>query len=161
MKIVNNKWWQFALPLLFTIHCSCVPAVASEQSSSALFTASAQTSDSLIVHQMEAEGVRFTQGNQVKLLMSGKDKFADMFEAIRQAKSSVHLEYFNFRNDSIASLLFDILREKRKEGVEIRAMFDGFGNDSNTFVSHGSTISGRATIVRLWSSTVRLPIPVV
>ena len=94
-------------------------------------TVSAQTSDSLIVRQMEAEGVRFTQGNHVKLLMSGKDKFADMFEAIRQAKSSVHLEYFNFRNDSIASLLFDILREKRKEGVEIRAMFDGFGNDSN------------------------------
>ena len=119
MKIVNNnKWWQYALPLLFTIHYS-------------LFTASAQTSDSLIVHQMEAEGVTFSQGNSVKLLMSGKDKFADMFEAIRQAKSSVHLEYFNFRNDSIASLLFDILREKRKEGVEIRAMFDGFGNDSN------------------------------
>ena len=74
---------------------------------------SAQTSDSLIVRQMEAEGVCFSQGNTVKLLMSGKDKFADMFEAIRQAKSSVHLEYFNFRNDSIASLLFDILREKR------------------------------------------------
>ena len=54
-----------------------------------------------------------------------------MFEAIRQAKSSVHLEYFNFRNDSIAGLLFDILREKRKEGVEVRAVFDGFGNDSN------------------------------
>ena len=63
--------------------------------------------------------------------MSGKDKFADMFETIRQAKNSVHLEYFNFRNDSIASLLFEILKEKRKEGVEIRAMFDGFGNDSN------------------------------
>ena len=92
---------------------------------------SAQSSDSLIVHQMEELGVHFTQGNSVRLLMSGKDKFADMFEAIRQAKSSVHLEYFNFRNDSIASLLFDLLREKRKEGVEIRAMFDGFGNDSN------------------------------
>ena len=69
MKIVNNhKWWQTILPLLFTIHYSCVPAVASEQSSSALFTASAQTSDSLIVHQMEDLGVHFTQGNHVKLL---------------------------------------------------------------------------------------------
>jgi len=54
-----------------------------------------------------------------------------MFAAIRQAKSSIHLEYFNFRNDSIASLLFDLLRQKRKEGIEVRAMFDGFGNDSN------------------------------
>ena len=91
----------------------------------------AETSDSLIVRQMSEYGIQFTKGNEVKLLMSGKEKFADMFEAIRQAKSSVHLEYFNFRNDSIAGLLFDILREKRKEGVEVRAVFDGFGNDSN------------------------------
>ena len=54
-----------------------------------------------------------------------------MFEAIRQAKSSIHLEYFNFRNDSIAHLLFDLLGEKVKEGVEVRALFDGFGNSSN------------------------------
>ena len=93
--------------------------------------AQAQTSDSLIVSQMQDVGIHFYQHNDVKLIMSGKQKFDMMFEDIRQAKSSVHLEYFNFRNDSIASLLFDILREKRKEGVEVRALFDGFGNDSN------------------------------
>ena len=91
----------------------------------------AQSSDSLLVADMRREGIAFMQGNNVHLLMSGRDKFADMFETIRQAKSSVHLEYFNFRNDSIANLLFDILREKRKQGVEVRALFDGFGNDSN------------------------------
>ena len=80
---------------------------------------------------MEDYGIRFTEGNQVTLLMSGQEKFDDMFAHIRQARQSVHLEYFNFRNDSIASLLFDILREKRREGVEVRALFDGFGNDSN------------------------------
>ena len=93
--------------------------------------AQARTSDSLIVDQMSSLGVKFYNGNEVKLIMSGKDKFDLLFEDIRQAKSSVHLEYFNFRNDSIASLLFDILREKRKQGVEVRALFDGFGNDSN------------------------------
>lgn len=92
---------------------------------------SAQTSDSLIVNQLEEEGVKFSHNNSVTLLMSGQEKFDDMFQAIRQARSSVHLEYFNFRNDSIASLLFDLLAEKAKEGVEVRALFDGFGNDSN------------------------------
>ena len=77
--------------------------------------AEAQTSDSLIVREMRDVGVTFSQGNKVKLLMSGKDKFAHMFEDIRQAKSSVHLEYFNFRNDSIASLLFDILQQPAAE----------------------------------------------
>ena len=92
---------------------------------------SAQTSDSLIVDKLEEEGVKFSDDNSVTLLMSGQEKFDDMFQAIRQARSSIHLEYFNFRNDSIASLLFDLLAEKAKEGVEVRALFDGFGNDSN------------------------------
>ena len=100
---------------------TCLPTIALGQ----------QTSDSVFRQQMTAYGIRFTEGNEVKLLKSGQEKFDDMFQYIRQAKSSVHLEYFNFRNDSIASLLFDILREKRREGVEIRALFDGFGNDSN------------------------------
>lgn len=94
-------------------------------------TCSAQISDSVIVYTLRQNGIHFTNNNSVTLLMSGQEKFDDMFHAIRQAKSSIHLEYFNFRNDSIAFLLFDLLREKRKEGVEIRAMFDGFGNDSN------------------------------
>ena len=93
--------------------------------------AGAQTSTDVFQQQMEDYGIRFTHDNKVTLLMSGQAKFDDMFAHIRQARQSIHLEYFNFRNDSIASLLFDILREKRREGVEVRALFDGFGNDSN------------------------------
>jgi len=63
--------------------------------------------------------------------MSGQEKFDDMFAAIRQARETVHLEYFNFRNDSIANNLFELLAQKAQEGVKIRALFDGFGNDSN------------------------------
>lgn len=96
-----------------------------------LSAADAQRSDSTIVRQLREEGIRFSDNNSVTLLMSGQEKFDDMFCAIRQARSSVHLEYFNFRNDSIASLLFNLLAEKAKEGVEVRAIFDGFGNDSN------------------------------
>ena len=91
----------------------------------------AQTSDSLIVENLRNEGITFSHNNSGTLLMSGQEKFDDMFQAIRQARSSVHLEYFNFRNDSIASLLFRLLAQKAKEGVEVRALFDGFGNDSN------------------------------
>ena len=97
-------------------------------------TAKAQqetTSDTLISRQLTDYGIKMTHDNSVSLLMSGQAKFDDMFKAIRQAKESIHLEYFNFRNDSIAMLLFDILKEKRREGVEVRALFDGFGNDSN------------------------------
>lgn len=95
------------------------------------FGVSAQTADSLVMTALEEKGVTFTHNNSVALLTTGQDKFDDLFKAIRQAKSSIHLEYFNFRNDSIASMLFALLADKVKEGVEVRALFDGFGNDSN------------------------------
>ena len=97
----------------------------------AWLTVSGQRADSMVVQTLRKEGVRFTNDNSVTLLMNGQEKFDDMFKAIRQARSSVHLEYFNFRNDSIASLLFDILAEKAAEGVEVRALYDAFGNSSN------------------------------
>lgn len=89
------------------------------------------SSDSLMANQLREKGIKFSHDNAVTLLMNGQEKFDDMFQAIRQAKKSVHLEYFNFRNDSIAGLLFELLGEKVKEGVKVRALYDGFGNTSN------------------------------
>ncbi|MBF1439954.1 cardiolipin synthase [Hoylesella nanceiensis] len=91
----------------------------------------AQTSDSLIVKELRSEGVSFSKNNTVTLLLTGQEKFDDLFTAIKQAKSSIHLEYFNFRNDSIANQLFNLLADRVKEGVEVRALFDAFGNMSN------------------------------
>ena len=91
----------------------------------------AQTSDSLIVKELRSEGVSFSKNNTVTLLLTGQEKFDDLFSAIKQAQSSIHLEYFNFRNDSIANQLFNLLADKVKEGVEVRALFDAFGNMSN------------------------------
>ena len=89
------------------------------------------TSDSVIVEQLRQEGVTFSHNNRIRLLISGQEKFDDMFQAISEARSSIHLEYFNFRNDSIAMLLFSLLAEKAAQGVEVRALYDAFGNSSN------------------------------
>ena len=94
-------------------------------------TCVAQTTDSLVAHDLKQYGVKFSSNNSVTLLTTGQEKFDDMFKAIQQAKKNIHLEYFNFRNDSIAGLLFHILEQKAKEGVEVRALFDAFGNSSN------------------------------
>ena len=92
----------------------------------------AQTSsDTLMMNYLRATGIPVTGNNRVKLLTTGREKFADLFDAIRRARHHVHLEYFNFRNDSIANALFDLLAQKVQEGVEVRAMFDAFGNWSN------------------------------
>ena len=88
-------------------------------------------SDSLIVKQLRTKGIQFSNNNSVTLLTTGQEKFDDLFKAIDQAHSSIHLEYFNFRNDSINNELITHLAKKAKEGIEVRAIFDGFGNASN------------------------------
>ncbi len=101
--------------------CLAIPSVAG----------AAGRSDSAMVDYLRSEGVAITHGNRVCLLKSGEEKFDDLFVAIRKAKHYIHLEYFNFRNDSIAALLFTELDKKVQEGVKVRAIFDAFGNWSN------------------------------
>jgi len=75
--------------------------------------------------------IPFYEGNSVTLLPSGVEKFEDMFKAIRQARNYIHLDYFNFRNDSIGWALFGLLGQKAQEGVQVRILCDDFGNRSN------------------------------
>lgn len=89
-------------------------------------------SDSVVRYFLEdALDIPFTGNNSVVLLPTGREKFDAMFNAIRQARHFIHLEYFNFRNDSIGHALFKLLGQKAAEGVVVRAMFDGYGNSSN------------------------------
>lgn len=88
-------------------------------------------SDSIVAKRVRDRGIRVTDGNSVRFFDNGHDKFECLFEEVRKAKSFVHIEYFNFRDDSIAGLFFDLLADKVKEGVEVRALYDAFGNFSN------------------------------
>lgn len=73
----------------------------------------------------------FTEGNRVKLLNNADAKFLDLLTCIDTTRHSVHLEYFNFRNDSINKIMMTLLARKLREGVEVRILFDDFGNISN------------------------------
>lgn len=65
---------------------------------------------------------------KISLLPSAREKYADMFSAIRDAEYYVHLEYFIFRLDSIGSELINLLHEKVQQGVEVRLLIDAYGN---------------------------------
>ncbi len=88
-------------------------------------------SDEAFISYLQNEKIEITQKNEVELLNGAHEKFADLFQAIKEAEHHIHLEYFNFRNDSINKELITLLAQKAKEGVEVRALFDAFGNFSN------------------------------
>ena len=75
--------------------------------------------DSLFARFLKEKQIPVTACNRMTLLKSGRSKFEHLFEDIKKAENYIHLEYFNFRSDSIAKELFTLLAEKAKEGVTI------------------------------------------
>lgn len=66
--------------------------------------------------------------NEVEILDNGDNTFDSLFEALRGARSSIHLEYYVFENDSIGRIVASILAEKAAEGVEVRLIYDDVGS---------------------------------
>ncbi len=120
----NNNWITKLLSAIIILFVTNIHLQAKENFDKA-------QSDSLVIAYLNQCGIKVTHHNELELLKSGHDKFIDLFAEIEKATHHIHLEYFNFRNDSIANLLFDLLEKKAKEGVEVRAIFDAFGNSSN------------------------------
>ncbi|MGL4520763.1 MAG: cardiolipin synthase [Phocaeicola sp.] len=130
----KNRLTYYLLVILLIVSATTIDAqilTTKEVTPTAQLVSNHPSSDSLLMELFVAEDIPISHNNQVTLLTSGELKFIDLFAHIRRAKHHIHLEYFNFRNDSIANALFDLLAEKVQEGVEVRALFDAFGNWSN------------------------------
>ena len=55
----------------------------------------------------------------------GEDKFADLLQELKKAQRFIFLEYFIVERGIMWNAVLDILKEKVKEGVEVRVMYDG------------------------------------
>lgn len=88
--------------------------------------------EDLILMNYNHSGAIYTTNNEVKIYTNGEDKFKDLFNDIREAKSFIHIEYYIFRYDELGKLLIKELREKVKDGVEVRFVIDGMGSKKIT-----------------------------
>ncbi|WP_270089669.1 cardiolipin synthase [Sphingobacterium sp. SYP-B4668] len=75
--------------------------------------------------------------NQVKLLTNGEQKFPALLEAIRNARHSIHMEYYIFELDQIGLEVLNALEEKAKIGIKVRLIADSFGSpDLDKYLSN-------------------------
>lgn len=76
----------------------------------------------------EQEGVfPATRGNRVLVHTSGGDAFDAFERAIRQAEEHVHFEFYIWERDETGRRFRDLLCEKARQGVEVRALYDAIG----------------------------------
>ena len=64
---------------------------------------------------------------EVRIFTDGNDKFDALIEDIRRAKKYIFLQYYIIRSDLLFERIKEELIRKRREGVEVRVLFDAMG----------------------------------
>ena len=72
--------------------------------------------------------VPLQEKNEITLLKSGKEALEALYDALEQAESFIHLQYYIIEDGEVLSKIIDILKIKRKEGVEVRILYDFIGS---------------------------------
>ncbi|SNR99918.1 cardiolipin synthase [Anaerovirgula multivorans] len=73
-------------------------------------------------------GIPLTYYNRAALMNDIEKIFDEMIEAISQAESHIHIEFFIVRDDHIGKKFKELLMKKANEGLEIRLIYDGLGS---------------------------------
>ncbi|HOV64066.1 MAG TPA: cardiolipin synthase [Spirochaetia bacterium] len=68
-----------------------------------------------------------TMHNSCEFYFDGSSHFFALMRDLEHATSSIHMEYYIWRSDELGERIKDILIRKRREGVEVRLIFDGIG----------------------------------
>ena len=69
-----------------------------------------------------------TAGNRVTALIDGPNTYAAIEAELKAARHHIHLETFIFGAEDIGRHFGDLLAQKRKEGVEVRVLYDSVGS---------------------------------
>lgn len=67
-------------------------------------------------------------GNGIKLYVDGDEAYPAMLKAIRSARSTVNMQSFIFSNDRIGQAIMAELKEKARQGVQVKVIYDTFGS---------------------------------
>lgn len=70
----------------------------------------------------------FTVGNDVQLLVDGKDTFDSIFKGIQRAEDYILVQFYILRADGLGSQLKDRLAAKARQGVQVRVLYDEVGS---------------------------------
>jgi cardiolipin synthase A/B len=79
----------------------------------------------MLYKNSEAAGYAF---NKIDVFSDGGSTFNAVFEAIRNAKDHIHIEFFIFDDDKISNQLRELLIQKSREGVRVRMIYDYWGS---------------------------------
>lgn len=73
-------------------------------------------------------GYTLCAGNSVEIFSQGKDKFDALVADLSSATQFINLQYYIFENDNIGMQIASILKQKARQGVKVRVIYDHVGS---------------------------------
>ncbi|KGX87719.1 cardiolipin synthase [Pontibacillus litoralis] len=96
-----------------------------------------------------------TFNTETKVLTDGDVKFTVLLDELKKATHHIHMEYYIVRHDEIGQEIKEILKEKARNGVEVRFLYDAVGSWQLSSTYKQEMIEAGVHIVPF--SPVRLP----
>ena len=72
-------------------------------------------------------GAPLVGGNRVRILRDARENYPAWEQAIREARSTIHIEMYIIHRDAVGRRFLDLLAERARAGVKVRVIYDWFG----------------------------------
>lgn len=72
----------------------------------------------------------YTVNNKIEIFTTGQEKFEALKRDLHGAKKSIFLQYYIFQDDTLGHEIAEILKQKAREGLEVRVIYDHVGSFS-------------------------------
>ena len=83
--------------------------------------------EDLVLYNLATSGAVLTTDNTVEIFTDGVEKFSNLVEELKKAENYIHIQYYIIKNDEVFQAIIPILKEKARQGVEVRILYDGMG----------------------------------
>jgi len=111
--------------------------------------------DAAFRRSLDAFGNAMVTGNHAEILNNGDAIFPAMTEAIRNARMTVNLESYIFKDDKAGGIIAGALIDAARRGIEVRVLVDGTGSSHSWAILDRMKAAGVKAYVyhpiRLWS----------
>ena len=72
----------------------------------------------------------YSVNNRIEIFTTGRDKFDAFKRDLLRARKSIYLQYYIFLDDKLGNEIADILKQKAREGVDVKVIYDHVGSFS-------------------------------
>ena len=103
--------------------------------------------------------------NQIAVLNNGDDSFAARIQTLKNASTSIRIQALVFTADEAGLYITEILKQKKKEGLDIRVIVDAFSNPKFQtqrmffdLKQNGIKVEGYEAMLLQWINEIPIPL---